>query len=104
MDKVLYQFEREERDAILKKRGFTQPSMPLNKDSKYNKFIEDTNNQNPDLSTTSNQMASRFMKETIKSSTENKHTNNSSSKEETTSMLKSTLSTRNLFAGRDILN
>lgn len=77
--------------------------MPLNKDSKCNKFIEDTENQNPNLSTPPNQKASRFMKETIKSSAEKKQTNNSQ-KEETTPMLKSTLSARNLFAGRDILN
>ncbi|KAM7508520.1 hypothetical protein LguiA_018973 [Lonicera macranthoides] len=91
-------------DAKLKKIGFTQPSMPLNKDSKCDKFIEDTENQNPTLSTPPNQKESRFMKETIKSSIEKKHTNNSFQKEETTSMLKSTLSARNLFAKRDILN
>ncbi|KAM7530453.1 hypothetical protein LguiB_033863 [Lonicera macranthoides] len=44
------------------------------------------------------------MNETIKSSTEKKHTNNSFQKDETTPMPKSTLSTRNLFTGRDILN
>ncbi|GJY69935.1 hypothetical protein Tco_0472917 [Tanacetum coccineum] len=92
--------DRNWRDAPLKKRGF-----PLNKDMKSTKRVGDSENQNPNLSTPPNHKA-KSIKEMIKSSSE-KNQNSLEDvllqKEETPRLLKSTLSARNLFAGRDIL-
>ncbi|KAI3702176.1 hypothetical protein L6452_27902 [Arctium lappa] len=87
------------RDAALKKRGF-----PSNTDSKSNKPVQDSENQNPNFSTPVNQKA-KSIKEMIKSSSEkNPGENGFLVKEEPPRVLKSSLSARNLFAGRDILN
>uniref|UniRef100_A0A5B6YHZ1 Uncharacterized protein n=1 Tax=Davidia involucrata TaxID=16924 RepID=A0A5B6YHZ1_DAVIN len=92
--------DRNRRDANLKRRGLTQSSSS-SKDSKCDRFVEDAENQNPNFSTPSHQY--NTMKAAIKSSTEKKQIDNFSQKEEMP-QLKSTLSARNLFAGRDILN
>ncbi|KAF5738375.1 hypothetical protein HS088_TW13G01273 [Tripterygium wilfordii] len=80
-----------QRDAKLKRRGQI--------------FNEDRENQNPNLSTPPIQRA-KSMKAAFKSSNEKKKTpiNDSLPKEEAPPKLKSTLSARNLFAGRDIIN
>ncbi|XP_050386043.1 uncharacterized protein LOC126802453 isoform X2 [Argentina anserina] len=79
------------RDVKLKRRGLNNSSVHPTSDSR---FKEDSENQNPNLSTPPNYQA-KAMKEAIKSSTENN---------EVLPRLKSTLSARNLFAGKDILN
>lgn len=81
----------------MKKRTQNQPSMTL-----YDKLIDDGENQNPNLSTPLKHKA-RLLKEAIKSSTEKKKQVDHLSNKEETPKLKSTLSARNLFAGRDIL-
>ncbi|KAK2994818.1 hypothetical protein RJ640_015777 [Escallonia rubra] len=91
-----------QRDAALKKRGFNQPRMSLKKNATYDRLVEDGENQNPNLSTPPNNK-SRFLKQAVKSSTEKKQVD-SFLREEEKPRLKSTLSARNLFAGRDILN
>uniref|UniRef100_A0A5B6YIT9 Uncharacterized protein n=1 Tax=Davidia involucrata TaxID=16924 RepID=A0A5B6YIT9_DAVIN len=92
--------DQNRRDANLKRRGLTQSSISSNKDSKCDRFVNDGENQNPNFSTPSHQY--NAMKAAIKSSTEKKQIDNSPQKEPP--RLKSTLSARNLFAGRDILN
>ncbi|KAJ9552383.1 hypothetical protein OSB04_016428 [Centaurea solstitialis] len=88
------------RDAALKKRGF-----PSNTDSKSTKSVQDSENQNPNFSTPPPNHKARSIKEMIKSSSEkNDGENGFLVKEEPPRVLKSTLSARNLFAGRDILN
>ncbi|KAK9283048.1 hypothetical protein L1049_011276 [Liquidambar formosana] len=95
--------DRNRRDAKLKRRGLPQSSVSSNNDPKFN---EDSENQNPNLSTPPNQQA-KSLKAAIKSSMENKkligNSVNSMQNDETP-RLKSTLSARNLFAGKDILN
>ncbi|KVI01817.1 uncharacterized protein LOC112500209 [Cynara cardunculus var. scolymus] len=87
------------RDAALKKRGF-----PSNTDSKSTKSVQDSENQNPNFSTPPNHKA-KSIKEMIKSSSEKNHVEDGFLvKEEPPRVLKSSLSARNLFAGRDILN
>ena len=87
------------RDAALKKRGFSS-----NTDSKSTKSVQDSENQNPNFSTPPNHKA-KSIKEMIKSSSEkNNGENGFLVMEEPPRVLKSTLSARNLFAGRDILN
>ncbi|KAA8520250.1 hypothetical protein F0562_014506 [Nyssa sinensis] len=96
--------DRNLRDANLKRRGLTQSSSSSSsssKDSKCDRYVEDAENQNPNVYTKSHQY--NAMKAAIKSSTEKKQIDNFSQKEEM-SQLQRTLSARNLFAGRDILN
>ncbi|KAL3380758.1 hypothetical protein AABB24_001085 [Solanum stoloniferum] len=88
------------RDATLKKRGLIQPLVSLNKDFKYDKIVEDGENQNPNFATPP-RFKAKLMKQTIKSSAEKKPVDE---KEEHIPKLKSTLSARNLFAGGDLLN
>ncbi|CAK9168239.1 unnamed protein product [Ilex paraguariensis] len=95
--------DRNRRDSTLKKRGFIQTPFSSNKDLKCDSVVEDSENENPNLSTPPNHKASRFMKEAVKSSAEKKRADNSLHNEEAP-RLRSTLSARNLFAGRDILN
>lgn len=88
------------RDARLKKRGQSQSSFPSNEKPK---FDDDSENQTPNSVTLQNQVKS--MKMAIKSSSEkNKLMNDTSQNDEVLPRLKSTLSARNLFAGKDILN
>lgn len=76
----------------MKRRGLTNP-----------KFNEDSENQNPNLSTPPVHPA-KSTKTAIKSSTEKKKMANDMPQNNELPRLKSTLSARNLFAGRDILN
>ncbi|KAL7204372.1 hypothetical protein ACSBR2_017449 [Camellia fascicularis] len=94
--------DRNRRDANLKRRGLVQPSISSNKNSECERFVEDGENQNPNFSTTPSRQYN-IMKATIKSSAEKKQIDNSVQKEEMP-RLKSTLSARNLFGGRDIMN
>ncbi|GMP41758.1 hypothetical protein CsSME_00011735 [Camellia sinensis var. sinensis] len=94
--------DRNRRDANLKRRGLVQPSISSNKNSECERFVEDGENQNPNFSTTPSRQYN-IMKATIKSSAEKKQIDNSVQKEEIP-RLKSTLSARNLFGGRDIMN
>ncbi|KAF2319530.1 hypothetical protein GH714_016816 [Hevea brasiliensis] len=82
------------RDAKLKTRGQSQCSFTY---SDRSKFSEDIENHNPNLSTPPNYQA-KFIKAMTKSSSEKKK-----SVDEEAPRLKSTLSARNLFAGKDIL-
>lgn len=91
--------DRTRREAALKKRGLVPASMA--KESKLDRLVEDGENQNPNLSTPLKYKAK--LKEAIKSSTEKKQFECISPKDEK-QKLKSTLSARNLFAGRDLLN
>ncbi|KAD4179356.1 hypothetical protein R6Q59_022911 [Mikania micrantha] len=94
--------DRNQRDAALKNRG-----NPVKKDSRTSKQVHDSENHNPNFSTPPTHKFNSA-KETIKSSSEkNNHDENILSPTEETvkpSLLKSTLSAHNLFAGRDILN
>ncbi|CAH1445110.1 unnamed protein product [Lactuca virosa] len=93
--------DRNRRDAALKKRGF-----PLNKDSKTTKCIQDSENQNPNFSTPPIHKP-KSIKEMIKSSSEKINVENDfllKEEPQPPRLLKHTLSARNLFAGRDILN
>ncbi|KAJ8899217.1 hypothetical protein K2173_012393 [Erythroxylum novogranatense] len=91
-----------QRDAKLTRRGQIQSSFGSNDKTKSNK---DAENQNPNIATPSNHQA-KFMKESIKSSTERKKpTDDISSLERNEApRLKNTLSARNLFAGKDIIS
>lgn len=71
------------------------------KESKLDRLVEDGENQNPNLSTPLKYKAK--LKDAIKSSNEKKQLESISPMDEK-QKLKSTLSARNLFAGRDILN
>ncbi|GFZ00438.1 hypothetical protein Acr_14g0000740 [Actinidia rufa] len=104
VSEILPPGDRNRRDANLKRRGLVQPPLSSIKDSKCEKFVEDGENQNPNFSTPRSHPYNT-MKAAIKSSTEKekKQTNNSSQQEERPH-LRSTLSARNLFAGRDILS
>ncbi|KAI5341734.1 hypothetical protein L3X38_009609 [Prunus dulcis] len=90
-----------QRDVKLKRRGLTQSSIyPINN----SRVQEDSENQNPNLSTPPINQA-KAMKATIKSSAEKKQPIESTPQNsEVLPRLRSTLSARNLFAGRDILN
>ncbi|KAF7139588.1 hypothetical protein RHSIM_Rhsim07G0055100 [Rhododendron simsii] len=99
---VLPQRDRNTRDAYLKRRGLTQPSDLPNKDSNCDRFVEDGENQHPNLCATPSHHYN-IMKAEIKSSTERKQIANPTKKEETP-RLRSTLSARNLFGGRDLMN
>ncbi|XP_062174949.1 uncharacterized protein LOC133880083 [Alnus glutinosa] len=92
--------DQNRRDAKLKRRGLTQSSVSSNSNSRFN---EDTENQNPNLSTPPILQANS-MKAAIKSSTEKKKMADDMSQNNEPPRLKSTLSARNLFAGRDIIN
>lgn len=85
----------------MKRRGLTQSSIyPINN----LRVKEDCENQNPNLSTPPINQA-KAMKATIKSSAEKKQPIESTPQNsEVLPRLRSTLSARNLFAGRDILN
>ena len=76
----------------MKRRGLNNP-----------KFNEDSENQNPNLSTPPVH-PTKSTKTAIKSSTEKKKMANDMPQKNELPRLKSTLSARNLFAGRDILN
>lgn len=85
----------------LKRRGLPNSSVHPTNNSR---FKEDSENQNPNLSTPPNYQA-KAMKEAIKSSTEKKQpVETATQSNEVLPRLKSTLSARNLFAGKDILN
>ncbi|XP_030962564.1 uncharacterized protein LOC115983865 isoform X2 [Quercus lobata] len=84
--------DQSKRDAKLKRRGLNNP-----------KFNEDSENQNPNLSTPPVHPA-KSTKTAIKSSTEKKKMVNDMPQNNELPRLKGTLSARNLFAGRDILN
>lgn len=87
-------------DARLKKRGQSQSSFSSNEKPK---FDDDSENQTPNSVTPQNQVKS--MKMAINSSSENnKLMNDTSQNDKVLPRLKSTLSARNLFAGKDILN
>lgn len=89
------------REAKLKRRGLAHTwTSPSN-----SKFNEDSENLNPNLSTPPYILA-KTIKSAIKSSTEkNEPINDASSyNNDPLPTLKTTLSARNLFAGRDILN
>ncbi|XAR63437.1 hypothetical protein NMG60_11023374 [Bertholletia excelsa] len=94
--------DRSRRDANLKRRGLAQPSNSSNKEPSCNKFTEDGENQNPNLSAAPSHQYN-IMKAVIKSNTEKGEIDNPSRKEEIP-QLKSTMSARNLLGGRDILN
>ncbi|KAI9168828.1 hypothetical protein LWI28_002539 [Acer negundo] len=93
--------DRSQRDARLKRRGQNQSSFSSNEKSKFN---EDGENQNPNSPTPNNHQV-KSLKEAMKSSSEkNKLINGTSQNDDQVlPRLKSTLSARNLFAGRDIL-
>lgn len=85
----------------LKRRGFTQSSIYPTNNSRVK---EDSENQNPNLSTPPINQA-KSMKATIKSSAEKTQPiERAPQNSEVLPRLRSTLSARNLFAGRDILN
>ncbi|EEF30482.1 uncharacterized protein LOC8272171 [Ricinus communis] len=88
------------RDAKLKWRGQNQSSFTPNGRSI---FSEDGENQNPNLSTLPSHQAN-FKKSVIKSSSEKKRAVDDISHTKEPPRLKSTLSARNLFAGKDILS
>ncbi|XP_021280266.1 uncharacterized protein LOC110413674 [Herrania umbratica] len=87
-------------DAKLKRRGQSQSSKFSKIDPTFN---EDGENQNPNLSTPPNHQA-KSLKAAMKSSSEKKKPIDDISQSDEMPRLKSTLSARNLFAGRDILN
>lgn len=102
VSEVLPLRNRNTRDSNLKRRELTQPSYLPNRDSKCDRYVEDGENQNPNFfSTPSHQF--NIMKATIKSSTEKRQIANPTKKEETP-RLRSTLSARNLFGGRELMN
>ena len=84
----------------MKRRGQSQSSSTPAYESKFN---EDGENRNPNFTTTPNYHA-KSMKATIKSSTEKKKPTEEMQQLNETRKLKPTLSARNLFAGKDILN
>ncbi|KAL5543400.1 hypothetical protein UlMin_007184 [Ulmus minor] len=95
--------DRNQRDARLKRRGLTPSWISPNSNSKFNK---DGENQNPNLSTPPLPISqAKIIKAAIKSSAEKKERIDEASQNNgALPRLKSTLSARNLFAGRDILN
>ncbi|XP_040991158.1 uncharacterized protein LOC121238376 isoform X3 [Juglans microcarpa x Juglans regia] len=88
------------RVAKLKRRGLTQSSNSSNSNPKFN---EDSENQNPNMSTPPIHQANST-KAAIKSSIEKKKMTNDMLQNNEVPRLKSTLLARNLFAGQDILN
>lgn len=84
----------------MKRRGFTQSSVSSYSNSRFN---EDSENQNPN-SLTPPILQAKSMKAAIKSSTEKTKMADDMSQNKEPPRLKSTLSARNLFAGRDIIN
>lgn len=84
----------------MKRRGLTQSSVSSNSNSR---FDEDSENQNPNSSTPS-VLHAKPMKAAIKSSTKKTQMTHDMSQNNEPPRLKSTLSARNLFAGRDIIN
>lgn len=93
--------DRNQRDVVFKRRGATQSRVPPSRSP--NRPHQDSENQNPNLSSPLNLYS--IPKETIKSSAEKKKAVDDASEEATAlPRLRSTLSARNLFAGRDILN
>lgn len=105
MSEILPLGDRNKRDANLKRRGLAQPLFSSPKYSKYDRFVEDGENQNPNFPTTPSHQQTSLKAAASKSSTEKKkHTNSFSHKDERPPHLKSTLSARNLFGGRDILS
>ncbi|KAJ6692112.1 hypothetical protein OIU79_013963 [Salix purpurea] len=91
--------EKNLRDAKLKRRGQSQSSF-ISCDYR-DKFNDDSENRNPNLSTPSNYQKS--MKQMIKSSSEKNKPIDDVPQTSEAPRLKSTLSAKNLFAGKDIL-
>ncbi|CAK7330799.1 unnamed protein product [Dovyalis caffra] len=91
--------DKNQRDAKLKRRGQSQSSF-TSCDYKA-KFNEDSENRNPNLSTPT--IHHKSMKEMIKSSSEKNKRIDDVPQTSEAPRLKSTLSARNLFAGKDIL-
>ncbi|KAE8677484.1 E3 ubiquitin ligase BIG BROTHER-like isoform X1 [Hibiscus syriacus] len=87
-------------DAKLKRRGQTQTQIQSK--------IDDSENQNPNLSIPPTNQQAKSLKAAIKSSSERKkqmaRVDISQSPSDEIQLLKTTLSTRNLFASRDILS
>ncbi|XP_031377301.1 uncharacterized protein LOC116192793 [Punica granatum] len=98
--KTLLLGDRNQRDLSTRRRGLahspTQSSNCVHRS-------EDSENQNPNLSTPVNQHI-RSLKAAIKSSSEKKKPFDEPPRANEAPRLKSTLSARNLFAGRNILN
>ncbi|KAM6570616.1 hypothetical protein CsatB_018601 [Cannabis sativa] len=103
--------DRSQREAKLKRRGVAHQAWitPIGN----SKFNDDSENHNPNFSTplnNSNNNHSKIIKSAFKSSTEKKEAvveaplQQKNNNEVLPPRLKSTLSARNLFAGRDILN
>ncbi|XP_040991156.1 uncharacterized protein LOC121238376 isoform X1 [Juglans microcarpa x Juglans regia] len=92
--------DQNRRVAKLKRRGLTQSSNSSNSNPKFN---EDSENQNPNMSTPPIHQANST-KAAIKSSIEKKKMTNDMLQNNEVPRLKSTLLARNLFAGQDILN
>ncbi|KAJ4839563.1 hypothetical protein Tsubulata_002268 [Turnera subulata] len=94
--------DRNQRDGKLKRRGQSQASFTS---CNVANFSEDGENRNPNLSTPSNQQP-KTMKALIKSSSEKNKPmeDDDASCTDQAPRLKSTLSARNLFAGKDILS
>ncbi|XP_030476337.1 uncharacterized protein LOC115693470 isoform X1 [Syzygium oleosum] len=100
MYEILPLGDRNQRDVVFKRRGATQSRVPPSKSP--NRPNQDSENQNPNLSTPLNLYS--ITKDTIKSSTEKKKAADDGTGATALPRLRSTLSARNLFAGRDILN
>ncbi|KAF4360955.1 hypothetical protein F8388_016764 [Cannabis sativa] len=103
--------DRSQREAKLKRRGVAHQAWitPIGN----SKFNDDSENHNPNFSTplnNSNNNHAKIIKSAFKSSTEKKEAvveaqlQQKNNNEVLPPRLKSTLSARNLFAGRDILN
>ncbi|GAV67020.1 hypothetical protein CFOL_v3_10529 [Cephalotus follicularis] len=92
--------DRNQRDARLKRRGQGQSSFTTNENHKFN---EDSENQNPSLATPPIHQT-KSTKAMIKSSTEKKKPSDDTLQNNEAPRLKSTLSARNLFAGKEIMS
>uniref|UniRef100_A0A6N2L257 Glutamine amidotransferase domain-containing protein n=1 Tax=Salix viminalis TaxID=40686 RepID=A0A6N2L257_SALVM len=91
--------EKNQRDAKSKRRGQSQSSFtPYNYKAKFN---QDSENRNPNLPTPTSHH--EFTKEMIKSNSENNNPIDDVPQTREAPRLKSTLSARNLFAGKDKL-
>ncbi|XP_052211323.1 LOW QUALITY PROTEIN: uncharacterized protein LOC127814101 [Diospyros lotus] len=102
VSEILPSGNRNRRDGNLKRRGLVQPSLHQTKTQNATDLSK-SENQNPNFSSTPTHQYTNAMKAAMKSSTEKKPIDDSSQREPRP-QLKSTLSARNLFAGRDIVN
>ncbi|KAJ7982206.1 Interferon-activable protein [Quillaja saponaria] len=93
--------DQNRRDVKLKRRVPTQSSISPGGKLKFN---QDSENQNPNLSTPPNYQLKPPLRAPIKSSSETKKPIDNMQQKNQAPSLKSTLSARNLFAGRDIFN